>query len=170
MIIWFIGLSGSGKTTIGSALYGRLKPKHPNLVFVDGDVFRDVMGNDLGHTQKDRKKNAQRFSHFCRWLDQQGIHLICCVLSNFPEWQKWNRENFSRYFEISLDVPMETLKKRDKKNLYERALSGEVGNVVGVDIPYIPPANPDMLINNADDLETAETLVDKILNQLPELE
>ena len=98
MIIWFIGLSGSGKSTLGKALHDKLKPKHPNLIFVDGDVFPEVMGNDLGHSLEDRQKNAARFSHFCRWLDQQGIHLICCVLSNFPKWQKWNRENFRQFF------------------------------------------------------------------------
>jgi len=170
LIIWFIGLSGSGKTTIGKALHDKLKPVHPNLVFVDGDVFRDVMGNDLGHSQEDRQRNAHRFSHFCRWLDQQSIHLICCVLSNFPEWQIWNRENFRQYFEISLDVPMETLKKRDIKNLYQQAFDGKIDNVVGVDISYIPPENFDMLIDNSKELADMNSLVEDILKTLPEFE
>ena len=103
MIIWLIGMSGSGKTTLGKALYHRLKPEHRHLLFLDGDDFREIFRNDVDHTIAGRRKNAERISHFCRNLDRQHIHVIASVLSIFPEFQKWNREHFSRYHQIFLE-------------------------------------------------------------------
>ncbi|MDP6785632.1 MAG: adenylyl-sulfate kinase [Rhodospirillales bacterium] len=167
MIIWLAGLSGSGKTTIGRALYERLKGRHTNLVFLDGDEFRQVMGHDLGYSYEDRQTNARRFSHLCAFLDRQGIHMICAVLSNYPEWLRWNRETFDQYFEIFVDVSLETLLARDVKNIYKPALAGEKKDVVGVDIPFVPPGNADFTIDNNQALEDITQLVDRIIKALP---
>lgn len=169
MIIWLIGLSGSGKTTIGKALYDRLKSSTSNLVFLDGDVFREILGNDLGFTYEDRQKNAARFSKFCKFMDEQKIHMICSVLSNYPDWQKWNRDNFGQYFEISIDISIETLLKRETKGLYKKALDAQIKDVVGVDIPYHKPIKPDLVINNNIDLGNVTPIVDTIIDVLPSL-
>ena len=153
MIIWIIGMSSAGKTVIGQELYKLIKQKHINTVFIDGDIFRDLHANDIKYTVKDRKRNSDRICRICQFLDQQDIHVVCSVLSLFHDAQQWNRENYKKYFEIFLDVSFETLVKRDKKNLYKRALKGEIKNVVGVDIEFKPPKNPDMIIKN----ETSET-------------
>ena len=81
MIIWLIGLSGSGKTTIGRVLHELLEPRYPSLVFLDGDEFRHIMGDDLGYSYEDRRKNARRLSHLCAFLDRQHVHMICAILS-----------------------------------------------------------------------------------------
>lgn len=147
MVIWLMGLSGAGKTTVGRCLFESVKPDCANLVFLDGDILRDIWGDALGHTVEARRVNAHRISHLARMLDRQGIHVVAAVMSIFPEWLSWNRENISEYFEVFLDAPMELLRARDTKGLYKAAESGAMENVVGVDIPYTPPVNPDCTIS-----------------------
>ena len=169
MVIWLIGLSGAGKTTLARGLYGRLKPIVPHLVLLDGDEFREIFRNDVDHTVEGRRRNAERISYFCRVLDQQGIHVIAAVLSIFPEWQRWNRDNFSDYFEIFLDVPPETLKARDPKDLYAGAVAGRVTNVVGIDIPFPRPPAPDLTIDAALQDKGVEACIDHIMGRVPTL-
>jgi len=170
VVIWLIGLSGAGKTTLARGLYERLKPTVPNLVRLDGDEFREIFRNDVDHTVEGRRRNAERISLFCRVLDQQGIHVIAAVLSIFPEWQQWNRDNFRDYFEIFLDVPLETLKARDDKGLYRDAEAGRARNVVGVDIDFLRPARPDLVISADHHKQGADACVERILAQLPRLD
>jgi len=148
MVIWFIGLSGAGKTTLSNLLYDKLKVKLANLVLLDGDVLRNVFGNDADHTVEGRRKNAERLSNLSKFLSDQGIHVIAAVLSIFPEWQDWNRDNISDYIEIYVKASMDVLRKRDKKSLYEPAFKGEIKNVVGVDIPFPEPKFSDLIIDN----------------------
>ena len=167
MVIWIIGLAGAGKTVIGKELYINLKRRYKNLVLIDGDVIRKVMGEDLGHTVGERKKNADRISRLCNMLDQQDIHVICCVLSLFRETQDWNRRNYKQYYEIYINVSLDTLIKRNQKNLYVRALNGEIKDVVGVDIPFIAPKMPDYVIDNNKDRLDFDDIIKDVLNSLP---
>jgi len=163
MIIWLIGLSGTGKTTIGQRLFAELKKSHDNLVFLDGDILREVWEEPLGHDIEGRGKNAHRISRFCRLLDRQGIHVITSILSIFPDWQAWNRKNFSQYFEVFIDMPRDILFERDPKGLYQKALAGEIKNVCGVDIEFPIPANADLVIENSKELEDPSSLALEIL-------
>jgi len=107
------------------------------------------MGDDLGHTVKDRRKNAWRICHLCEYLDNQGIDVVCAILSIFHDTQEWNRDHYSQYFEVFIEVPMEILIERDQKGLYSGALNGEITNVVGVDIPFEPPPCADIIVDNS---------------------
>ncbi len=167
MIIWLIGLSGAGKTTIGQCLYDKLKPGNADLVFLDGDNLRDVWGDSLGHTVEARNVNAHRISHLCHMLDKQGIHVIAAVLSMFPEWQDWNRRNFTKYFEVYLDAPLDLLRERDTKGLYAGAEAGTIENVVGIDLPFPPPVAPDLILDGEELRQLPETISNKILAILP---
>jgi adenylylsulfate kinase-like enzyme len=148
MIFWLIGLSGAGKSTVGRALTDAIRNDSDQpVVYLDGDELRDVWGDSLGHTLEARNQNAHRISHLCRLLDKNGVTVVGTVLSIFPEWLEWNRSKFSAYFEVLLDVPMEVLEARDTKGLYAAFAKGDTQNVVGKDIRFPRPANPDMVID-----------------------
>lgn len=167
MVIWLIGLSGVGKTAIGMEVYKLLKAKRPNVIFLDGDIVREIMGGDLGYTMDDRLNNAWRICRLGKYLDGQGIDVVCGILSIFPETQKWNRENIPHYFEVYIRAPLEILIQRDSKGLYRRALAGEIKNVVGMDIEFPPPPNPDLIIDNDTILASLEPIARRIVNAIP---
>jgi Adenylylsulfate kinase and related kinases len=168
MIIWLVGLSAAGKTTIGKALYERVNADRNDVLFLDGDHVRQVWGDDLGHTEDERYENGWRFCRLGHLLDTQGLHAICCILSLFEEHRSWNRQNLSSYFEVYLDVPKETLRRRDDNALYARAQSGEIENVVGVDIPFEEPKEPDLVLANGDPPTDPDILAERIIEALPE--
>ena len=151
MVIWIIGLSGAGKTTLAEEVVALARRAHPNVVLMDGDVIRDTFGNDLGHTLDDRRRNAERMMRLCRWLDGQGIHVVCAILSLFPEHRAWMRANVADYFEVSIDAPLDQLQARDGKGLYARFAAGEISEVAGLDLPFPAPDTPDLVIRNAGD-------------------
>jgi adenylylsulfate kinase len=152
MVIWLVGLSGAGKTTIGRALYASLKQERPQTVFVDGDEIRALFRHDLradAYTLAGRRVNAERIQALCGWLDSQGIDVVCCILSMFQDISDDNRQRFSGYREVFVDVPLDILIERDDKGLYQSALRGEQAHVVGVDIEYRPPVTPDLVLHNS---------------------
>jgi adenylylsulfate kinase len=169
MVVWVIGLSGAGKTTVAREIYGRLKASHPNTVLLDGDLVREALGNDLGHTVEDRRRNAQRLTGMCRLLSEQGIHVVCAVLSIFREGQRWNRAHLRDYAEVYVEASFEALVARDPKGLYRAALGGKVTHVVGVDIPFELPEQPDFVIKNDGTLEELVTRAAGVVEHLPGL-
>lgn len=154
VLIWITGLSGSGKTTIGKAVWEEIKKEHSNAVFLDGDSFREILGGDLGHDPKDRLENAYRIARMCKFLVSQNIIVICATMSLYAQIHDFNRENIENYFEVFVDCEMDELIRRDQKALYSRAMAGEISNVVGIDLSYDKPKNADLIIDNSkkDDL------------------
>ena len=152
MVIWLVGLSGSGKSTIGQALHKRMKSVNPATVFIDGDEIREIFHhNDVtrDYSVQGRRISAERMHALCGWLERQGIDVVCCVISMFPEVVAMNRDKYTEFYEVFIDVDVEVLISRDNKNLYRSALNGIKKNVVGIDIPYDVPINPDMVIKNS---------------------
>jgi cytidine diphosphoramidate kinase len=162
VVVWVIGLSGSGKTTLTELLYAKLKPALPNLVRLDGDILRALFDHDVDHTVEGRRRNARRLSMLSKFLADQNIHVIAAVLSIFPEWQEWNRKSIPGYAEVYVKVSLTTLRQRDQKDLYSRAMAGALPNVVGVDIPFPEPAHPDLIIDNDSERAQFGDLVDAI--------
>jgi adenylylsulfate kinase len=165
MVIWICGLSASGKSTLGRHLFSILKAKNPNLVLLDGEELRSVFGDSIGYDKEAREKNSARIGNLCRLLDSQNILVICCAVTISPEVQADNRKHLSEYCEVFLDVTLDTVRRRDPKGIYQRADCGEIKNVAGVDIPFVPPANPDLVIDNNFDHKDMEPLVRLILEK-----
>ncbi len=168
MVIWLIGLSGSGKTTVGKEVFRIWKKKSPQTIFLDGDEVRDIFSNEnysRDYTLKGRRLNAERISRLCLWLDNYNINIVASVLSVFPDMQDWNRKNFKKYFQVFLDVPMNILVKRDTKNLYKEALSGKIKNVVGVDIDFPKPKNSNLILTQTKSQMTVDFCVKEILKK-----
>ena len=144
MVFWVTGLAGAGKTTIGTALYEKIKKTSKETVLLDGDTLREVFGNDLGYTSEDRFKCAMRYSRLCKLLSDQGINVICCTISMFNDVRQWNRDNIASYMEIYVKADNETLMARNQKQLY----SSGAPDVTGVSAPAQLPENPHITINN----------------------
>ncbi|MEE9382929.1 MAG: adenylyl-sulfate kinase [Nannocystaceae bacterium] len=150
MIIWLVGLSGSGKSTIGKALYQRWRASDHHTVLLDGDAVRRACGADrlpADYTVAGRRRNGERMVQLCEAHDAIGRNVVCCILSIFPDMRSENRTRFSRYFEVHVRASMETVSARDTKGLYRGAREGRVTNVVGVDIPFEPPSQPDVIVD-----------------------
>ena len=148
MVVWIIGLSGAGKTTLASKVVSLARAAKPNVVLIDGDAIRELFGNDLGYTLEDRRKNADRICQLCKFLDDQGIDVVCAILSLFPESREWNRKNIKNYYEVFIDAPLEELVERDYKEIYAKFKRGEVSNVAGLDLKFPRPDNADLTIKN----------------------
>ncbi|MGB0670889.1 MAG: adenylyl-sulfate kinase [Rhodospirillales bacterium] len=167
MVIWIIGLSAAGKSTVAREVVRLLGESHIPSVLLDGDLLRDVWGQSLGYDLDSRRENADRTCRLGRMLEQQGICVVTAILSLFPESRLWNRQNLNRYFEVYLDVPMEELKRRDPKGLYAKAERGEMDQVVGLDLTWQPPEAPDLHLNAPAVLDTPQALARQVIDRLP---
>jgi len=158
MIIWILGMSGSGKTTLAKMILKNLKTK--KIIHIDGDAIRNIYNNKLGHTLIDRKTNAERISKLVKYISDQDITVIASVLSNFPNWLKWNRKYLKNYYEIFLKTDIQILKKR-KKILYSK----KIRNVIGLDLKFNIPKKSDLIIENCDSLHQLNKVAKKIIKK-----
>ncbi len=168
MVIWVTGISDSGKTTLCQAMRDILKPDMNELVVLDGDAVRAAFGQDLGHREEDRVIQIRRLQNIAKLLSEQGQVVIVAALYANPELLAWNRENIAEYFEVYLDVPLEIVRQRDSKGLYAKVDSGQMKNVVGIDIPWQAPDSPDLVIFG-NEPEPPEDLALRVILAVPRL-
>jgi adenylylsulfate kinase-like enzyme/phosphohistidine swiveling domain-containing protein len=144
-VFWITGLSGAGKTTLGQRLRDHLRAVGRSVIFLDGDALRGTISEGLGYSEGDRRKAAMRNARLCCLLAAQGTDVVCSTISLFHEVHRWNRSNIPGYFEIYLRVPLDELRRRDSKGVYDAAQNG---HAVGVGIPPEIPEAPDLIIEN----------------------
>lgn len=161
-VYWITGLSGAGKTTIGTLLYEHIKASKPNVFRLDGDVGRWAYNDKCGYSREERLDGAYRNARVCKMIADQGIDVVCCTISMYDEVRAWNRENMENYREVYLEVPLEVLIKRDQKGLYTSVQKGSVKDVVGMDLKLEFPKHPDVRVMN-DGTLTPDEVVAKIL-------
>lgn len=162
-VYWITGLSGAGKTTIGTLLYEHIKSKKKNVVLLDGDELRMIY-KSTDYSMEGREKLAYQHARLCKMLADQNIDVICCVIAMFDGCRKWNRENIEQYREVYLKVPINELIKRDQKKLYSRALHNEINNVMGIDIGFEEPKNADITVDNSGINKPTEVINNIIIN------
>ena len=158
MILWFTGLSGSGKTTFSNFFISKLNKKiRKKVIHIDGDKFRTIF-NDLEYSLKDRIKNSERVCKLADFLNKSGkFVIVVSMVSISPKWLNWIRKRNSDYFQIFLDVPFVILKKRNVRNIYKKK------NIVGLDIRYPIPNKNDFIFKNNFKLIYLKSSIDKIL-------
>ena len=139
MVIWIIGLSGSGKSFYAK----EIKKKISNSIIVDGDEVRKYITTKLGYSSKDRKENSLMIIKLCSFLESKGFNVICPILSIFPQHQKKNRKIFKKYYQIYIEVNKEDIVSRNKKKVYSLKK-----NVVGKDIKFPKPYKSNLIIKN----------------------
>lgn len=157
-VVWITGLSDSGKTTVATILTQRLRQNGNSIIMLDGDQLRKIFGATKQHDRESRLKLASRYAGLCKILAAQGQRVVIATISMFREIHAWNRENIPGYFEVYLKTPMEELRRRDTKGIYQRFDSGELNNVYGLDFKADEPENPEILIE-FDPHKTAEDVV-----------
>ena len=162
------GISGSGKSTLCEALNDILKQSVPELVVLDGDVIRAAFGGDLGYEESDRVIQIQRLQGLAKALSEQQMVVLVAALYAHDDLLAWNREHMTEYFEVFLNAPLTLVQSRDPKGLYAKAANGEMPNVVGVDIPWNTPRNPDMEIDATSE-EPPRELALRIIDAVPVL-
>lgn len=166
-LYWITGLAGAGKTTIGTILRDTIRQHKPNVFLLDGDIARWAYNDSAGYTKQEREAVAYRHARVCKMIADQDIDVICCTVSMFDGVRQWNRDNFSNYREIFIDVPLDVLIKRDKKGLYSQAQSGNDNNVVGVNLQLELPKTPHLKILN-DGSQSPQEIVELILHSFHE--
>lgn len=145
MILWFTGISGVGKSLIAKTLFKILHKTKKNLVHIDGDNFRKMLGNDLGYTLRDRDKNAVRIINFVSFLNKQSINVIVSANLTSQKYRLYCKKNFNRFLEVNISADYKILKKRDKKKIYN---SKNLTNVVGYGIKNTKNNTASYKINN----------------------
>lgn len=151
-VLWFTGLSGSGKSTIANLVEKQLFARGLHTVILDGDNVRHGLNRDLGFTDADRVENIRRVAETAKLMADAGLLVLVSFISPFRSERDMARGILpdGEFVEIFVDTPIELCQARDPKGLYARAVAGEIKNFTGIDSPYEEPAAPDIRLRTAD--------------------
>lgn len=148
-VLWFTGLSGSGKSTIANALAAELFSQNIHTYVLDGDNIRHGLNKDLGFSDDDRKENIRRIAEVSKLFVDNGTIAITAFISPFREDREQARAILPQdeFIEVYIKCPLQACEERDPKGLYKKARNGEIPAFTGIDSPYEEPVNPELIID-----------------------
>ena len=166
-VLWFTGLSGSGKSTIANEVEKQLALMNRHTFLLDGDNIRHGLNKDLGFTESDRIENVRRIGEVAKLMADAGLIVLTAFISPFRADRTLVRNMLAdgEFIEIHVDTPLEVAEARDVKGLYRKARAGELKNFTGIDSPYEAPENPEIRVNTVamTPVEAAEYIIRQVL-------
>jgi bifunctional enzyme CysN/CysC len=162
-VVWFTGLSGSGKSTIANIVERKLHRMGRHTYMLDGDNVRHGLNRDLGFTEEDRVENIRRVAEVSGLMVDAGLIVLVSFISPFRAERRLARERLAEgeFIEVFVDTPIEVAEQRDPKGLYKKARQGELKNFTGIDSPYERPENPEIRIDST--VTSAEEAADIVI-------
>jgi len=165
--LWFTGLSASGKSTLAERVRDILLERGMKVEVLDGDEVRKNLSKGLGFSKEDRDTNIRRIGWVCHLLTRNDVVAIAAAISPYRAIREENRELIGRFVEVYCQCDLDTLKGRDPKGLYEKAMNGEIENFTGVSDPYEAPEKAEVVVDTAS--EDVDSSVNKIIATLEQL-
>ncbi|MGF1706559.1 adenylyl-sulfate kinase [Enterovibrio baiacu] len=165
-LLWFTGLSGSGKSTVAGALENKLAALGHHTYLLDGDNVRHGLCRDLGFSDQDRRENIRRVGEVAKLMSDAGLIVLSAFISPFREERQLVRELLpeGEFFEVYVDTPLEVCESRDPKGLYKKARAGEIKAFTGISSAYEAPEQPEIHLHT--DQHSVDALVDQCVEQL----
>jgi adenylyl-sulfate kinase len=165
VVIWLMGLSGAGKTTIAELLKEKLVDQGLFAMVLDGDTMRETISKDLGFTPEDRLENVRRVAEMAQMLAQNNVVTICSLITPMSAHQQMVRDTIkATYFEIFVDCPVTLCEERDVKGLYKLARQNKIKSFTGISAPFTAPLNAHLVLNTSQ--ENPEESVTRLYNQV----
>ncbi len=167
-VLWFTGLSGSGKSTIANLVEKKMHGEGRHTYLLDGDNVRHSLNKDLGFTDIDRVENIRRIGEVSKLMVDAGLIVLTAFISPYEAERRMVREMLEdgEFIEVYVDTPLEICEQRDVKGLYAKAREGKIKNFTGIDAPYEAPSNPEVHVNTAE--MSAEQAAEQIVEYLLE--
>ena len=165
-ILWFTGLSGSGKSTIANAVELELFKRGRKTYLLDGDNVRHGLNKDLGFSEQDRIENIRRIGEVAKLFVDSGLIVLTAFISPFKSDRQIARSlvKYDEFIEVFIDTPLEVCEQRDPKGLYKKARDGAIKNFTGISSPYEAPEEPQIHIKT--DEHSIQECVDIVINYL----
>lgn len=169
LVVWFTGLSGSGKSTIAVEVEKTLIEQGKIVYRLDGDNMRHGLNSDLGFSAEDRDENIRRVAEVASLFKDAGVITLAAFISPYEKMREFAREKVGEdsFIEVYVKADIETCAKRDTKGLYKRAISGEIKDFTGISAPYENPQNPDIVLDTTK--LSVEESVAEVINKIIEI-
>ena len=167
-LLWFTGLSGSGKSTIANALDVALHQRGYHTFLLDGDNVRHGLNKDLGFSNEDRVENIRRIGEVSKLFTDAGLIVLSAFISPFTSDRRLVRNLFpaGEFIEVFMNTPLEVCEGRDPKGLYEKARAGQIKDFTGIDSPYEKPGQPEVSLDTS--MLSVDDCVESLLKYLIE--